>query len=186
MAWRESSSRPVNQNCSFSGIPRESGPRAFGIKGLASDLRDLPVALLRLLQAEGISRYVITGYSSGGYPSLYTAQQMDPIGYLGYSIFTDISDEAEVKRPMIYQKIRHQLPSDLFMNLAGKLRERPAPLQGSIYFGERNALDSAHAELLRKIEGINLTSLTESNHDVTSFLLEEGRFLKPFETLVQS
>lgn len=155
-----------------------------GVKGLADDLRDLPAALLRLLKEKGITRYVITGHSSGGYPSLYAARRMDPLGYAGYSIYTDVSDHAAVERPGIFAKIRHEVPSELFMNLSDLQEVQSASFPCSIFHGGKSALDKAHAELLRGHDRIEVVGLKDSHHDVTSFLMEEGEFLKPFQTLV--
>lgn len=156
-----------------------------GVKGLAEDLRELPRALMQLLRDKGISRYVITGFSSGGYPSLYVARRMDPLAYVGYSIYTDVSAEAQVESPAMFDKIRSDVPSDLLMSPSDLLGLQSTAFPCTIYYGEKSALDTAHAELLRGHAGIDVIGLKDSHHQVTSFLLEEGRFTEPFQRYVE-
>jgi hypothetical protein len=155
-----------------------------GVKGLAADLRDLPAKILELLEREGVRRYLITGHSSGGYASLYMAQRTSPLGYVGFGIFTDIADGSPVTRPEIYQKIRQEMPEELYMNLASFWDQQTASFPGYTFYGETVMLDREHAELLRGRSGIAVTPVPGSLHNVTSFLLEEGEFLRPFKTLI--
>ena len=155
-----------------------------GVKGLASDLRDLPASITRLLERHGVKRYLITGHSSGGYASLYVAQRTDPLGYIGYGIFTDIADGSSVPRPQIYEDIRPEMPADLYMNLPAFWEPQSTSFPGFTFYGEKSMLDRQHAELLRGRGSIEVTPVPDSLHNVTSFLLEEGQFLKPFQTLI--
>ena len=155
-----------------------------GVKGLASDLRDLPESITGLLRRHGVQRYVITGHSSGGYAALYVAQRTNPIGYVGYGMFTDIADGSPVRRPEIYEKIRHEMPDELYMNLPAFWDGPTGAFPGYAFYGEPVLLDREHAELLRGRGSIEVTPLRDSLHNVTSYLLEEGEFLKPFQTLI--
>jgi hypothetical protein len=155
-----------------------------GVKGVASDLRELPESITALLQRHGVKRYIITGHSSGGYAALYVAQRTQPVGFVGYGMFTDIADGSSVTRPAIYEKIRHEMPGELYMNLAAFWDGPTGSFPGYAFYGEPVMLDREHAELLRGRGGITVTPLRDSLHNVTSYLLEEGQFLKPFETLL--
>lgn len=157
-----------------------------GVKRLAKDLRDLPAALLGYLKLKGIKRYIITGFSSGGYPSLFAAQAMRPIGHVGYSVSTDVADHAQVARPQMFEKIRRDVPAELFMNLSDLLNAQSNSFPSFLFYGDRNARDKAHAELLRGCAGFEFEGVMGSPHDVTSFLLEEGRFADPFRQLLAS
>lgn len=152
-----------------------------GVKGLASSLRELPDALLSLLKSEGITRYAITGFSSGGYPSLYTASKTDPVGYVGYSIYTDLSDRAHVDLPRIFLEIRDEVPPEMCLSPDDMLKGQPISYPCIVYYGGRSALDSAHAELLRDHEGIEVICLPDNFHETPSYLLETGEFTRPFQ-----
>ena len=165
---------------------KDTSPYVYlrGVKGLASDLRELPGSITALLARHGVKRYVITGHSSGGYAALYVAQRTNPIGYVGYGTFTDISDGSAVPRPEIYQKIRHEMPGELYMNLPAFWDGPSGAFPGYAFYGEPILLDRQHAELLRGRGSIEVTPLPDSMHNATSYLLEEGQFLEPFQTLI--
>ena len=155
-----------------------------GVKNLASDLRDLPESITRLLERQGVKRYIVIGHSSGGYAALYVAQRTNPIGFVGYGIFTDIADGSPVQRPEIYEKIRPEMPGELYLNLAAFWDGPTGAFPGYAYYGVPVMLDREHAELLRGRGGITVVPLRDSMHNATSYLLEEGEFLKPFQTLI--
>jgi hypothetical protein len=120
---------------------------------------------------------ILTGYSSGGYPSLFVATKMNHIGYTGFSISTDVSLQSSIPRTLIYEKIRNQVNQSLLTNL------KPAIMSGntsrySIYYGQRDPLDRAQAQHLQDIRGLKLIPLRDAGHELTAYLLEEGRFME--------
>ena len=155
-----------------------------GVKDLAGDLRDMPSAILRLLRSKGITRYLFTGFSSGGYPSLYAALQTEPIGYLGYSIYTDLSEEATVEHPPLFKSIRQELPAEVCLNLPRLRKEQSNAFPLCIHYGERSALDTSHAELLRGQPGVQVVSIPDNHHTVPSQMLADGTFTRGFTALL--
>jgi len=62
-----------------------------GVEGLCSSLLGLPDAVARMLEARGVRNIVVTGFSSGGLPALYTAAVLQASACLAFSACTDIS-----------------------------------------------------------------------------------------------
>lgn len=151
-----------------------------GVKGLANDLRELPDAILHLLKSKGIRRFAITGFSSGGYPSLYTASRTQPIGYVGYSIYSDLSAEAVIEQPKPFLRIKHELAPEACLSPVDMFRGQSISYPFTVYHGGMSAMDTAHANLLRAHDGMEVKCLPDSYHEIPSYLLETGDFIKPF------
>jgi hypothetical protein len=150
-----------------------------GVRGLANSLSEIPAALGRLLAEQGIKQSIVTGYSSGGYPSLYVATRMNIIGYVGYSITSDISAGTQLPVRSMYERLMQGIDPTLLRDLRQDIVES-GTLNGFIHYGQRHAIDRAHAEHLEGIEGVDLICHTSARHEVTAHLLEEGRFLDSF------
>lgn len=156
-----------------------------GVKGLASDLRDLPPAIAAVLRGKGISDYIITGFSSGGFPGLYTAARMQPIGYIGYSILSDISDKGKLQAPRYFRDLRGSVPDEVFFSAEEIMSQRQPGVPFKIVYGDQTAIDRDHALNLQAYEGVELVVVPESKHEVTGRLLELGRFNDLFTTLLE-
>ena len=151
-----------------------------GVKGLAEDLAALPEAIGRLLKDNGIARQMLTGYSSGGYPSLFAAAHMDHIGHAGFSVCSDISPSAKAPVPDMYRKLKGRVPDTLFADLGLVLRRRHGGGSIRLFYGQRDAGDSAQALHLEGAPGVEIAGHAEAGHEVTAHLLEEGRFMDVF------
>ena len=158
-----------------------------GVKGLANDLDDLPQALTQFLEGKDVSTILITGYSSGGYPSLYTALQMKHHGYIGYSLTTDLSQYCEPPPTSFYQELRSRMPERLFVDMRHKFLDRKGdggePYK--IFFGYRSPRDRDQALRLRDLPNVQLYHHKEAGHEVPVHLLEDGLFTRPFLDLIE-
>lgn len=156
-----------------------------GVKGLASSLQALPGALQRLLEGEGIEHVIITGYSSGGYASLFVTSLMTKVRYLGFSICSDLSAGSELTRREMYERLRHRVDSALFRDM----RPEIAQTNGTSYcvhYGQRSADDRTQAEHLRGLGNVELFCHESAGHEITAFLLEEGQLSECFARQVRA
>jgi len=150
-----------------------------GVKGLADSLSELPKALSRVLQQYEIKSPIFTGYSSGGYPSLYVSTKMNHIGYTGFSISSDISPHTSLPKRSMYEKVKDRVDHALLKDLKPEIVVSKAQ-NYSIYYGQRDPIDRAHAEHLQDIPGLRLIRHMGAGHEVTASLLEDGRFAESF------
>lgn len=155
-----------------------------GVEGLADDLRRLPAALEGYLAAQGIRRYVITGFSSGGFAALYAASRMAPLGYAGFAITCDISPTSTVAVPKHYAKLRPLLPSELFMSAGEIMGGRTLPSPFRIFFGDQIPSDRDGALLLAGYDQVQLIEVPNCHHEVTATLLERRQLRDVFSAWV--
>lgn len=154
-----------------------------GVPRLAPDLPGIPDAIANLLAANGVKRTIVTGFSSGGYPSLYTACALDAAGYVGFSASTDLSQGSPLPQLKMYRDLRDEVPESFQMDLR-KLMTRNAPgSKYTFYHGDMAPIDGAHANHLKGIDNVEVVALENCGHQTTSRLLEEGKFLDPFRAL---
>lgn len=156
-----------------------------GVLGLADDLRDLPAALERYLARQGIKHFIISGFSSGGYPSLYTAARMKPLGYVGYSLISDLSGRA-YRVPSYYEALRDKITPDLFLS-AGEIMQLRTSTETPfhIIYGGLAPKDREQAQLLEGHDNVHLTELADCNHETTSMMLEKRCFNDIYERMLQ-
>lgn len=155
-----------------------------GVKGLAESLLELPTAISRLLEQQNIRAMILTGYSSGGFPSCYIATRMKSVGYIGYSISTDISPDTTLPKRSMYEKLANKLDGSIFIDLKKEIADGRTSSY-SLYYGQREPKDRAHAKHLEGVKGVRVVSHEHSGHEVTAHLLEDGQFLEPFSRLLE-
>lgn len=157
-----------------------------GVKGLASNLADLPKAILDLLSAQNIRQAIVTGFSSGGYAALYSACHMPGAHYLGFSIYSDISDANRANVPKFYNDVRPYVPPSYFVDLKPLVRELMADRNIHLYFGDKEPVDCLHARRFLDLQNVRITEIPNCSHVVTSVLLERGQFQNLFSSLVEN
>ena len=155
-----------------------------GASGLADSLAVLPAAVASLLAAQGIKQTIVTGFSSGGYPSLHVATTAGPLGYVGYAICTDLSAASSLPIPGFYARLRSRVAHDLLTDLKESLAECP-DMRCKLFFGERDPVDRAHAAHLIGCPNVELTCHADAGHDITLQILEDRTLLAPFEELLR-
>lgn len=153
-----------------------------GVQGLAASLAELPAAIAGLLATHGIRHSIVTGFSSGGYASLYAASQLQPLGYVGFSVYTDVSTDSLLPQRAMWRALQDQVPAELLLDLRPGLNRPEQRL--TLYYAARDPIDRAHALHLERCPGVKLVCHPEANHEVPAYLIEEGRFLDPFRELL--
>ena len=84
----------------------------------------------------------------------------------------------------MYEKLANKLDSSVFLDLKNEIADGHTSSY-SLYYGQREPNDRAHAKHLEGVKGVSLISHENSGHEVTAHLLEDGRFLEPFSKLLE-
>ncbi len=156
-----------------------------GIMGLAESLIDIPEAISRLLHDKEVRHAIITGYSSGGYPSLYVATKIKHCGYTGFSVSSNISHGTELPKRSMYESIRAEVDDSLFKDIKNEFKTGGVS-RYVIHYGNNNVVDRAHAEYLDNVEGVEVICHKNSGHEVNAYLMEEGLFYESFYEHIKS
>lgn len=155
-----------------------------GVEGLADSLGDLPDAVADLLASRGIRETIVTGFSSGGYASLHFATSRRYAGYVGYAIYTDISATSPLIMPEFLRRVRDRVPPEYYIDLRPRLADNPQAMPCKLFFGKSDVEDRVHAMHLIDCPTVEVTCHADGGHDVTLPLIDDGRFLEPFEELL--
>lgn len=155
-----------------------------GVRGLADTLGDLPGAVADLLESHGIRETIVTGFSSGGYASLHFATSRRYAGYVGYAIYTDISDASPLMIPEFLERVRDRVAPEYYVDLKPRLAADPHAVPCKLFFGKGDVGDRVHAMHLIDCPTVEVTCHADGGHDVTLPLIADGMFLEPFEQLL--
>lgn len=154
-----------------------------GVSRLAQDMLGIPGALGQILSSKGIEKVIVTGFSSGGYPSLFAASSMHAMGYVGFSVTADLSRGSSVPHPKMYDTLRDDVPEELQMDLSDLVSRNPFGSRYTLFFGDSTTSDKAQAHRLSALTSVKIFGLENCGHQTTSRLVEEGKFLDPFRAL---
>lgn len=151
-----------------------------GVEGLCSSLVDLPEALARMLKARGVRNTVVTGFSSGGLPALYTAAVLQASACLAFSACTDMSVGSAVPQPRLHSNIWDEIDINARINTRDTIAaSQVAPGAFHLFYGLDHPIDRAHAEQLSGLPQVRLTGL-DCGHFATTMLMEGGEFAPVF------
>jgi hypothetical protein len=157
-----------------------SGFRYFrGVTGLTNNLAGLSEALHQVLHQHGVRSAILTGYSSGGYPSLYVATEMKNVDYIGYSVCTDISAGTSLPQHDAFRPERDDVDASLLSNLRDKI-DSNSPSRYIVHYGHRSYGDRVHAENLLDLNCVELVCHHSVGHEVPVHLIEEEKFMNSF------
>lgn len=152
-----------------------------GVTGLCDSLLDLPSALMQLLEPRGIRQIVVTGFSSGGFPALYTAATLDAASCLCFSTYTDISADTTIPQPRLFQKISHEIDPSLRINTRDTIgKSKAIPGSFRLFYGDDHPIDRAHALQLADLPQLDLQAVDDCSHFATTTLMERGEFAPVF------
>lgn len=152
-----------------------------GVEGLCSSLLDLPEAVARMLEARGVRNIVVTGFSSGGLPALYTAAVLQASACLAFSACTDISAGSALPQPRLHGNICDEIDINARINTRDVIAaSQVAPGAFRLFFGLDHPIDRAHAQQLSGLPQVRLTGLDNCGHFATTTLMERGEFVPVF------
>ena len=156
-----------------------------GVVGLSDSLVSLPAAIARLLAAKGIRHTIVTGFSSGGLPALYTAAVLDASACLAFSAYTDFSRASALPQPRMFRNISREIDSSQRVNTADVIARSKA-LPGSIrlYYGLDHPIDRAHAQRLSELPQVRLFGIEDCGHYAATALLDDGALAPAFAEAV--
>ena len=117
------------------------------------------------------------GFSAGGYAGLMLASAIRASGFLGFSVRTDLSADLPVPRDRYVEResLRAAVPERL-IDLRPVLHASGWPKRGTLYYGELNAIDSAHAKHLAGLPNFTVHGMPETWHNSVMNLIAAGRF----------
>ncbi len=158
-----------------------------GVAGLSDSLLGLPAAIARLLDHKDIRNTVVTGFSSGGLPALYTAAVLDASACLAFSTYTDFSKTSALQQPQMYRNISREIDSSQRVNTADVIAGSKTP-PGSIriYYGLDHPIDRAHAQRLSGLPQVRLFGIEDCGHYSATALLDEGALAPAFAEAVDT
>lgn len=150
-----------------------------GVQGLAESLSALPEALSALLGERGVRNVLVTGFSSGGYPALYTAVTMEAAACLIFSGYTDFSTGSALPQPRMFTNIASEIDSSQRVNMRDAIaRSNAGPIE--VYFGLDHPIDRAHAQHLSGLPRVRLVGLDDCGHYATTTLVDLGKLANCF------
>lgn len=152
-----------------------------GVDTLCDSLLDLPQALARLLADQGIRNTVVTGFSSGGFPALYTAAVLEASACLAFSSYSDISPGSAIPQPRMFSNICDEIDISTRVNTRDAIAaSRVAPGAFRLFYGSDHPIDRAHAEQLADLPQVRLVDLGDCGHYATPALMDRGEFVAAF------
>jgi len=148
-----------------------------GLQSFGPTFDSLSAGIRTVARNLGVSDVRVMGFSSGGYPGLLVASNIDASAYLGFSIRTDLSPGSPLPtdRYVVRENLRSAAGALLF-DLKPVLQKKTAPKLGVLYYGKMTELDAAHAKHLADLPNFVVKELPETRHNTIMTLLADGRF----------
>ena len=153
---------------------------ACGVRGLGENLEQLADAVSRLAQDIGSSEIFVTGFSSGGYPSLIFTSLVECRGYLGFSVRTGSGYHGDpLPRRRVFNAaqdywIKKNVSSRFRINLRDLFEGRRDGCNRVLVVGDEDDVDMTHARDVSHCPGFELLVLEKCGHDTVSAALERG------------
>jgi hypothetical protein len=110
---------------------------------------------------------------------------MNPIGYIGYSILSDISGKGRFEPPPYFKDVRQTAPDELFLGSEDLMRPKKPGTPFRIVYGDQTVMDREHALNLAGYDGVEMVVVPDCKHEVTTRLLELDRFNDLFIALLK-
>ena len=155
-----------------------------GVSGLGTDIYSITRAISSLTREHHISEIFVTGFSSGGYASLYASFLLPCAGYLGLSVPTDMSRESTLFPGKYFKdEVRNKIDEKYLINLRVLAESTNDRVSREIVFGEKSAGDAAHASNMAGLPNLKITKLS-SGHQTVGALIEDHAFLDCFRKLL--
>jgi hypothetical protein len=155
-----------------------------GVSGLGTDIYSIAKAISSLAREQHISEIFVTGFSSGGYASLYASFLLPCAGYLGLSVLTDLSRESNLFPGKYFKdEARSKIDEKYLINLRVLAESKNDRVQRQIVFGEKSVVDAAHASNMAGLPDLKITELN-SGHQTVGALIEDRAFLECFQSLL--
>jgi hypothetical protein len=155
-----------------------------GVSGLGTDISSITQAISSIASEHHISEIFVTGFSSGGYASLYATFLLPCAGYLGFSVQTDLSRQSTLFPGKYFKdEVRNKIDEKHLINLRALAESTKDRVPRQIVFGEKSAVDAAHAFNMAGVPNLKITKLN-SGHQTVGALIEDRALLDWFRKLL--
>lgn len=172
------------QQCGYSVLLlRDPTRQRFlnGSLGCAGDIRSLAEWIADFRRRENFERLFLTGYSSGGYPSLFATTMIRTEGYLGFSVETDFtSGGPPIRTASKPESLAGIVRPEFLCSLRERIMACSMDIPRNIYYGQINPVDASQAKLLRGLPGCTIEMVEDTGHELIFTLLEQGRLADIF------
>ncbi len=160
-----------------------------GVEGFGQTIEETAQHIMRLAESEGLRRIYITGFSSGGYGSLYAASIIPCTAYLGLSVYVDWRPTSPLPRrlrfsPAIEEKLSSSALGLYQRNLKTLVAGRPGTFPITLYYGEQSTDDRLHAMEMAPVSGVDIRCVPGAGHGLVGHLMRTGEFGRLFEELI--
>jgi len=156
-----------------------------GVSGFGDNIEQVAQNVVDLARRERISEVYITGFSSGGYASLFASCLLPCSGYLGFSIASDLSEGSAIDPGKLFtQAVRTNIDKKYLINVKNFISEEKKTVERRLYVGELSDFDRAHAANLSELPGIKLNLLRNCNHQTVEALMRDGSLTDVFHQLL--
>jgi hypothetical protein len=155
-----------------------------GVVGFGSDIMQVSQNVLSLARREGISEIYLTGFSSGGYASLYSSCLLPCSAYLGFSVVSDLSGKSAIYPGKFFtDDVRAQVDPKWLINLRHVLLASGNFPRRDIFFGNDHNKDAEQARNLEGIRETKIIGLRDCGHQTIAALMESNSLTNTFQSL---
>ena len=148
-----------------------------GVSGLGSDITSIAESISDLANDNHISNIYFTGFSSGGYASLYASLLLPCSGYLGFSVPTDLSSgSTRFPGKFFRDEVRRKIDEKHLLNLRTLAESVDSHVPREIIFGEKSEVDAIHAANMAGLPNFKVTQLKGCGHQTVGALVENHSF----------
>lgn len=160
-----------------------------GVASFGETIEDTAQRIVRLAESEGLQRVYITGFSSGGYASLYAASLIPCTAYLGLSVYVDWQSRSSLPRrlrfsPIIEEKLSSSAVGLYQRNLKPLVANRPGTFPIILCYGEQSIDDQMHAMEMASVSGVEVRCFMGAGHGLVGHLMRTGELDGLFEELI--
>ena len=159
-----------------------------GVAGLSSDFAGIATGIQSVADKLGADSIYISGFSSGGYAALLTSLMLPCRGYLGFSQWTDKSDNSPLLQSnsiFTVDQLADQNPQ-LRVNLRPLLEKANPNVPRTLIYGGQRPNDVAHARNLEGLNTIKVICRPKASHNVIVPLVSKKELEPVFRQLVSA
>jgi len=156
-----------------------------GVQGLGSNIFELSGSIEKIIRENEISKTCVTGFSSGGYASLFSSHLIPCKKYLGFSIASDLSPGSKIFPGKYFTpQVRRGIDKKHLVNLRHLAVDTKDGVDRTLVFGKESAVDCDHAMNMAGIPAIRLVGLNNCDHATIFHMICEGTFSSCIESFL--
>ena len=155
-----------------------------GVVGCGEDLAMVAKWIEKFRLEQRFDRMYVSGYSSGGYASLYLTTLIESDGYIGFSIESDYSSGGPPEIP--FQKkvdLRSNVKPEFLCALRDRIASSQYSVRRAIYYDKEMDRDKAEAENLRGLPNTVFHEIPKSGHAIPETLIQRDSLAQEFEQI---